>query len=237
MPAVKVNDINIYYEVYGEGEPIVLIGGLANDLTDYTRIPIITTLARKYRVIVFDNRGVGRSDKPDIPYSIEMMADDTAGLLKKLGIKDTNIVGVSMGGRIALDLAIRYPKIVKKLILVSTSARIIKSLRRLILFGVLSRIFGFNVFKSEHPQPRYAFMRQEKASSSYNCVKRLSEIAAPTIILQGKKDSLVPLKLAEELHHGITNSKFLLFDGGHAFLFFKPKEFTDAVFDFLKAGK
>ncbi len=115
MPVIKVNDINLYYEVYGKGEPIVLIGGLANDLTDYTRTPIVSTLAKKYQVIVFDNRGAGRSDKPDVSYSIEMMADDTADLLKKLGIKNANIVGVSMGGRIALDLTLRHPQLVRNL--------------------------------------------------------------------------------------------------------------------------
>lgn len=237
MPTVKVNDITMYYEIHGRGESVVLIGGLANEVTDYIRVGIVETLSKKYQVIVFDNRGVGRSDKPDIPYSIEMMADDTAGLLQKLGIKIAYIIGVSMGGRIALDLTLRYPKLVRKLILVSTAARITNSFKRMLLLGLASRIKGFGVYKSEYPQPRYAFMRQKKASSEYNCVDRLSEITAPTLILQGNKDSLVSRRLVEELHEGIKNSKLLLFDGGHAFLFFKPEVFTDAVFEFLKTGK
>jgi 3-oxoadipate enol-lactonase len=84
MPTVKVNNINIYYEIHGEGEPLVLTGGLSIDITALESV--IGTLAQNYRVIAFDNRGAGRTDKPDIPYSIAMMADDTVGLLKAIGV-------------------------------------------------------------------------------------------------------------------------------------------------------
>jgi pimeloyl-ACP methyl ester carboxylesterase len=237
MPTIKVKDIMMYYEIHGKGEPVVLIGGLANDVTDYTRTTIVATLAKKYKVIIFDNRGAGRSDKPDIQYSITMMADDAAGLLEKLEIKKAYLIGVSMGGRIALDLTIRYPQLVKKLILVSTAARVVNTFRRVILLGLLARISGFGIFKSPYQQPRYAFLRQKKASSSYNGIALLHKIRVPTLIMQGKKDSLVPLRLAEELHNGIRNSQLLLFEGGHAFFFFKPEQFTDAVFAFLQSGK
>ena len=95
MPTIKVDDINMYYEVYGEGEPVVFIAGLSMDITSSELI--IGSLSKKYRVLVFDNRGAGRTDKPDIPYTIEMMADDTAGLLKVLNITQAHIVGVSNG--------------------------------------------------------------------------------------------------------------------------------------------
>ena len=91
MPTVKVNDINMYYEISGDGEPLVLIAGLGTDLTIYE--PIIARLSKKYRVVAFDNRGVGRTDKPDIPYTI----DDTAGLLRATGIKQAHVLGVSIG--------------------------------------------------------------------------------------------------------------------------------------------
>lgn len=96
MPTVKVNDINMYYEIRGEGEPLVLIGGLATDITEFEGM--IRELSQNYRVIAFDNRGAGRTDKPDIPYSIEMMTDDTAGLLNALGIELAHILGISMEG-------------------------------------------------------------------------------------------------------------------------------------------
>src|ERR1035438_8304990 len=106
MPTIKVNDITMYYEIHGEGEPMVLIAGLNSDHALYRGI--IPQLAASHQVIVFDNRGVGQTDKPDIPYSIEMMADDTAGLLNALGIEQVHILGTSMGGRIAVALALKH---------------------------------------------------------------------------------------------------------------------------------
>ena len=126
MPTVRVNDIDMYYEIHGEGEPVVLIAGLNSDHTLYQKLGIIPRLAERYKVVAFDNRGVGQSGKPDIPYSIEMMADDTAGLLHALGIEQAHLLGTSMGGRIATALALRHPQQVKSLILVST---ILKSLK------------------------------------------------------------------------------------------------------------
>src|SRR5512146_1889888 len=109
MPTAKVNDITMYYEIQGEGEPLVLIAGLRLDIAEYNGID--SWLAQKYQVVAFDNRGAGRTDKPDIPYSIEMMADDIAGLLYALGVKQAHIIGISMGGRIALALALQHPEL------------------------------------------------------------------------------------------------------------------------------
>ena len=84
MPYIKVNDIQMYYEIHGDGEPLVLIVGLGTDISEWDGI--IHWLAQKYQVLAFDNRGAGRTDKPDTHYSIEMMANDTAGLMQTLGI-------------------------------------------------------------------------------------------------------------------------------------------------------
>jgi len=115
MPIAKVGDINIYYEIHGKGEPLVLIYGYAGDSGLWFRqIPI---LSKKYRVIAFDNRGVGRSDKPDIPYTMAMMAADISGLLDAVGIDAAHIFGISMGGMIAQHFALDYPQRVISLIL------------------------------------------------------------------------------------------------------------------------
>lgn len=231
MPLVQVNDIQIYYEIHGEGEPLVLIGGLANDITDYTdHTKIVFELAQHYKVIVFDNRGAGRTDKPDIPYSIAMMAGDTAGLMQAIGIQQAHIIGVSMGGRIALELALEHADMVKKLVLVSTAARTIRTWQRRLLLNIAPRI---PILKGKYPQPYYAFKRQSEASSSYNCMDRLSELHAPTLILHGKKDGTTPYSLAEETHNLIPGSTMITFNGGHLFLFFKQQEFVGAVLDFL----
>ncbi len=230
MPYVKVNDINMYYEIHGDGEPLVLIVGLGTDISEWDGI--IRWLAQKYKVVAFDNRGAGRTDKPDTSYSIEMMAHDTAELMQTLGIQLAHLLGISMGGRIALALALRYPTSVKKLVLVSTSARSIKNWRRY-FFGMLS---SAPIFRSKYPQPHYAFMRQRQASFVYNCTDQLHEIQIPTVILHGKKDKIVPYKLAEEMHAGIKGSKMLTFAGGHLFFFMKEREqFLDAIAEFVES--
>lgn len=119
MPEVKVNDIDIYYETRGEGEPLVLVMGLGGTLEWwFLQVP---ALSQYYRVVAFDNRGSGRSDKPDIPYTMEMMAKDTIGLMDALGIPSARIFGISMGGMIAQHIALLYPQRVKTLILGATT--------------------------------------------------------------------------------------------------------------------
>jgi 3-oxoadipate enol-lactonase len=116
---VKVSGLNMYYEVHGEGRPLVLISGLGNDLSSWAlQIP---DLAKRYRVISFDNRGSGHTDAPDQPYSIRMMAEDTAGLMDALGIEKAHVLGISMGGYIAEELAMAWPGRVTGLVLATTS--------------------------------------------------------------------------------------------------------------------
>jgi pimeloyl-ACP methyl ester carboxylesterase len=119
MPTAKVSDINIYYEVHGEGEALVLIMGYtANTAWWGWEVPVFS---QQYRVVAFDNRGSGQSDKPDVPYTMETMAGDLAGLLEAIGINAAHIFGVSMGGMIAQHFALRYPERVGSLILGCTT--------------------------------------------------------------------------------------------------------------------
>ena len=231
MPYITVNNLRMYYEIHGEGnegEPLVMILGLAIDVSEWEAMT--GWFAKKYRVLVFDNRGAGRTDKPDAPYSIEMMADDTAGLMQAVGFRQANVLGTSLGGRIALALALRHPELVKKLVLVSTSARMIPTWRRR-FYGLLS---GMPIFRSKYPQPRYAFTRQLAASTDFNCTDRLREIQVPTLILHGKNDKSAPYVLAEEMHAGIQGSKMLTFAGGHLFFLMRERQqFLDAVAAFV----
>lgn len=121
MPKAKVNGININYKVEGQGEPLVMIMGIATDLTAWrSQTP---AFKKHFRVVTFDNRGVGKSDKPAGAYSTKMMADDTIGLMDHLGIEKAQILGVSMGGMIAQELAINYPERISKLVLGCTFAQ------------------------------------------------------------------------------------------------------------------
>ena len=120
MPKAKVNGINLYYEVNGQGEPLVMIMGFAGSRAGW--IFQRRAFQKYFQVITFDNRGVGSSDKPCGPYSIRMMAEDTIGLMDHLGIEKAHILGVSMGGYIAQELAINHPERVRKLVLGCTYA-------------------------------------------------------------------------------------------------------------------
>ncbi len=233
MPLVTVNSIQMYYEIHGDGEPLVLIGGLANDASDYARMT--PELSQRYKVITFDNRGVGRSEKPDTPYTIEMMADDVAGLLAALGVERTHILGVSMGGRIAIALTLKHPKLAQSLILVSTFARRLPLTwrRRFMLDNPVMRVL--RAMGTKYPQPQYAFLRQLQASRDYDASDRLHEIRIPTLILHGRNDHTAPFALAEAMRDGIPGAQLIAFNGGHTFLFFQQKQFLDAVCAFLAA--
>jgi 3-oxoadipate enol-lactonase len=232
-PTARINDIDVYYEVHGEGEPLVLIAGLGSGASLFAKSTPLLSTGRK--VIVFDNRGVGRTDKPDIPYTIEMMADDTAGLMKALDVKRADVLGVSMGGRIAMDLAIRHPDMVRGLILVSTSARVTRETRSSfgLRFGELTKMITGSAAFGGSPQPYRAFIHQLEASSKFDCTDRLAGISAPTLILRGERDTLAPKDLVQEVHSGIKGSRLVEFKGGHIFFLWENKKFTGAVSEFL----
>jgi len=129
VPKVKVGDIQMYYEVKGEGYSLVMIMGGGGNL-DWWNPHMIEELSKNFKVITFDNRGTGRTDVSDKEFSIRLFADDTVGLMNALGISQANILGWSMGGFIAQELTLNYPEKVNKLILYSTSCGGSKSVPR-----------------------------------------------------------------------------------------------------------
>ncbi len=118
MPHQTVNGIKIYYEEKGTGEPLLLLNGLAFPMDLW--FAQIEELSKDFRVIAMDNRGIGLSDKPDDVYSMELMASDSVGLLRSLGIQKANVAGLSMGGFISQEIALSYPEMVNRLVLVAT---------------------------------------------------------------------------------------------------------------------
>lgn len=119
MPKAQANGIELYYEMHGEGKPLVLISGLGYPMWQWHKM--LPFLAEHFTVITFDNRGVGQSDQPAGPYTAQMLAADTVGLLDALNIEKAIVMGHSMGGFIAQAIALDFPQRVDKLVLCSTN--------------------------------------------------------------------------------------------------------------------
>jgi pimeloyl-ACP methyl ester carboxylesterase len=212
-----VNDIDLYYEVHGEGPVVLLIPGLGVDVNYFA--DIIRGLAASCRVVAFDPRGAGQSGKPDVPYSIDGMADDAVALLEFLGIDSATVVGCSMGGRTALSLALNHRDLVDRLVLVATSARVppVRPLtRRWLVMDVFSRL---PFPKSVDAQPRFAWERQRDASTGFDCTDRLGELDVPTLVVHGTGDHLVPFSLGREMAGHIRGARLVSVPGGHRALF------------------
>jgi 3-oxoadipate enol-lactonase len=261
IPQVKVGGLNIYYEVRGDGRPLLLICGLGNDLSSWSlQVP---DLARRYRVISFDNRGSGHTDAPDQPYSIRMMADDTAGLMDTLRIEKAHVLGVSMGGYIAEELAMSYPGRVTSLVLATTSVgpyllkiSLLQAWVRQALAGMtpmesfqIMLPFMFNDRCFEDPQvvemavgtiaghsstPPHILARQMTACAEHDARDRIGRITAPTLVLAGKEDPFVPFSLSQELADSIPGARLRVLEGGgHGFSAVTADRFNRAVLEFL----
>ena len=262
MPTVKVGDINIHYETHGSGDPLVLIPGYAADSTSFFRQ--IPGLAENYRVIAIDNRGTGLSDKPDSPYGMEMMARDTAGLVQSLGIRKAHFYGISMGGMIAQHLALCYPERTASLILACTNCggshrvraeqaandalldtkgtpeeRAMRLLPFLFSQEFISnkmdviQQFGLLYFKN-YPPP-HVFKRQEEAVRTHNAYDRLPEIGAPTLLIAGTEDKLVPPENSRILASRIRGAESIILEGvGHFMSLEAPEAVNKAIHAFLK---
>jgi pimeloyl-ACP methyl ester carboxylesterase len=263
MSKVKANGIDIYYEIHGQGEPLVLIMGLRRNLEWwYRQIP---ELSKHFKVLAFDNRGAGRSDKPEMDYSIRLFADDTAELMKALGIESAHVLGVSMGGYIAQELAINYPGMVKTLVLACTSgggnSAVLMTAQRKNKFianqglspdEILRKdmdIYFSDEFVRKNPkkieefieislryyQPPFAFLKQLEACERHAAADRLGRISAPVLILSGDDDPLVPSENSRILKKLIPHAELHFFPGGrHVFFIEHAEEFNERVIRFLQ---
>lgn len=268
MPLIQVGDIEMYYEVHGQGFPLVLIAGIGYHSGCW--FSVLPHFSRDFRVVVFDNRGVGRTDSPvgrlraapAMDYTVEMFADDTAGLLRTLGIAKAHVLGRSMGGAIAQQLAIRHPEMVEKLVLVATLSETspfgllvldvwqqvglragMDVLHKLLVMESLSpRFFGEHPEVvaellrrgDEHPQPAEAFARQAAAVARHNTTPLLHRIQAPTLILAGEKDIPTPVGASKLLASRIPNSRLRVVPrAGHGFMWEDPEGFCREVLTFL----
>lgn len=261
MPYVRSNGISLYYERCGRGRPVVLIGGLGSDgHLWYKQAP---RLAEHFQVITPDNRGAGRSDTPDEPYTLAMMAADLLGLVDALELPAVSLVGVSMGGFIAQEFALAYPDRVDRLILCSTSfgglrsapipdetIRILQSrtgdperdLRAFLTVQFatdytethMKEVDEYVAWRVAHPQPVYAYQRQFAAALVHITEDRLAGLRCPVLILHGAQDRVVPSDNARLLAARIPHAEVYLFrDTGHLLLWERAEEVNDRIIEFL----
>lgn len=238
MPIVKIGNIDMYYEVHGEGEPLVLVHGAGLETSSVG--PLIQMFAPKYKVVSIDNLGVGRTDKPDEPYSIEMMAEDTIGLLNAIGIKKAHFIGSSMGGRIAQAIAFERPEMVKGLILTSTAARVLPSMKQELEIALKTPELWEKMLKEsevlfmqKYPPTPESFYRQFVATVEFDGKNQLSKIKAPTLIINGTKDHTIPMVCTEELAREIPDSKLILVEGDHLFAAMNMELLVKPALEFL----
>lgn len=266
MPRAKLKDVSLYYEIYGQGKPLLLIAGLGSDVSSW--LSVVRQFSAYFKTIIFDNRSCGRSRAPRNKCTVSCMAKDVVGLLDFLKIEKAHILGHSMGGYIAQGLALKYPKRVDKLVLESTAS--VSSDRNNVLledfytqlkregvsqewikrwaFWLFSpKLFSDKAFidafvrngaKYPYAQKALCFKSQIEAIASFNSGKRLSAIKAKTLIVEGKNDILITPEEAMMLAKNIKGSIFKLLDGvAHCMHIENSKLFTGAVLEFLNYRK
>ncbi|HKV34459.1 MAG TPA: alpha/beta hydrolase [Pyrinomonadaceae bacterium] len=228
MPKVPIDGFQLYYESEGDGEPLVLIPGFASGRSLWSRQ--VGPLARHFRVISFDPRGVAQSDKPDGPQTISLLADDVAALLTLLGIESAHIAGVSFGGFVAQEFALRHPGRLRRLVLCCTS------------FGGPNHVVPAPEIMTEIMQPRAAgdvsedmYRVQLQAAVRFNTEDRLAEISSPTLIVSGDADAIVPVQNSYNLARQIPNAELRLVSGGSHTFFMEQQadEFNQVVTEWL----
>ncbi len=238
MPYAQINETKYYYEVQGDGPALLLIAGLASDSMSW--MPVYKKLSKRFKVIIFDNKSVGRTSTLDRQYSIKKMADETKLLLDFIDIKSAHILGHSMGGFIAQEIAISYPKKVNKLILASTSQKL--SQRNIELFETLLNckkqnlspetlckltffwLFSKEKFKNQifmdtitqfaidypYQQSIEEYEAQINACSNFDTVDRLTIIKNRTLLLAGEDDIMIHSKETYSLQDSIRHAELVL---------------------------
>jgi len=263
MEQIAIRDLKICCASVGNGYPIVLIHGLSANL-DWWDQEFVDALARKYSVLIFDNRGAGRTVTPaEGEFIGEMFADDTAALMDAKGIKCANILGVSMGGLIAQELALKYPEKVNNLVLgctfcggqhmIQASQEVMQILmdRSEGLDGLFDRLLKLmftkdyldanqNIVKNfkerylRAPISSVNFMRQLMSCGKSDTYERLPEIKNPTLIATGTDDILIPPQNSRMLTERIPGSKLIEYKGySHGFFSQARDAFIKDLLDFL----
>ncbi len=257
MPKLPVRDINLYYEVNGQGHPILFIHGLGSSTRDWElQVPFFS---KHYQVVTFDTRGHGKSDKPPGPYTISLFAADTVELIKGLGLTPPHVVGISLGGIIALQLAVSAPDLVRSLTIVNAGPefivrtikeRLLVLQRQLIVRLLGMRKMGEFLSKRLFPKPGQEKLRQlfierwaendpqayrdaMRAIVGWSVTDQLNTIQCPTLVIAADQD-YTPVTVKEAYVARIPQAELkVISDSRHATPVEQPEKFNETLMAFL----
>jgi pimeloyl-ACP methyl ester carboxylesterase len=261
MPHTETTDPRLYYEVHGDGEPLVLIMGLGVDQLGWALQ--LQSFSERFRTIAFDNRDVGRSDYVDDDYGVRDMAADTLALCDELGLESFHLLGMSMGGAIAQELALAAPERVRTLTLavswggagrygavrgqvlgdIALSSSFEQHIDSLLVL-TMSEAFHENaegigyvrdmMLQHPYPQAKEGFARQARASGRHEARDRVGGLSMPVHVIGAGHDVLLPLWKSRELAELIPDARLTVIeDGSHGASIERAEEFNRAVLDFL----
>lgn len=265
MTRLKVNDISMYYEIHGQGEPIIFVGGFSTDHTMWSEV--IDRFKDQYQVILLDNRGCGQTDVPSASFNIEQMAQDVVDLCSKLNIKQAHFVGNSMGGFIVQTLAYHHSNLIKSCVISNSGATIhppfqlyleaqlefIKANAPLntLVKAACSWIYSHHFFSqpgaieklikqeqgNPHPFTVRGYQGQYAALSSFNSTNWIKKIKVPTLVVSGAQDLVFDAASVKALADEISHSEYYCFsDCGHLPPIEYPEEFTRVVKEFFQSN-
>jgi len=263
MPNAKINGVNLYYQVEGEGEPVLFIMGTG--LTHALWSRQIDAFKHKYQCISYDNRGTGETDRTKDGHTVANYAEDAAGLLDHLKVSSAHVAGWSLGSCIGQEMAIHHPDKVRSLILIATWCRPYPFLRR--RFEVQTeiaklgnqRLLGeysvLHLFRADHldehddevlqfqrrslegpgRSPMETMIAHYRMDIEHDTAERLSQIKVPTLVLGGEDDALIRAPYQEEVHRRIAGSEInLIPKADHMALALIPDQVNRIALDFLE---
>ncbi|MGE5632461.1 MAG: alpha/beta fold hydrolase [Caulobacteraceae bacterium] len=262
MPFVEIMNKKMYYEAYGEGEPLVVLNGIMMSTASWNGF--IEVFSTRHKLVLVDLIDQGRSDKADGPYNQDMHVEMLKELFDKLGLGKVHLLGISYGGEVAQKFALKYQDLLYSLILADTTAytnKLMNDIEELWDFTA-SLNDGHIYFKSTMPyiyskefyekniewlkarEEAFAkanmtiwyegFRRAVRSASTLNVLDELYKITVSTLIVGSEYDIMTPMRYQEEIHKRIKDSRFLVIKGaGHASMYEKPYEFATAVLGFL----
>jgi proline-specific peptidase len=239
--------------MHGEGEPIIFSHGCMSDCSVWNSQ--IEFFSKKYKVITYDQRGHGISDKPKADYSIETLSNDLYCLIQELNLEKVILVGHSMGGMTALTFALNHLDKVSKLVLVGTSAKMsfsgriqLRNMLHIFSYESLARrMIDFQYYEPSEQVKEKALERAMKTPkfAAYECFTefmknydirdRIYEIKVPTLIIVGEKDTATPVEMSQDLNREIKGSKLQIIpDCNHMVMIDKPNELNEIIEEFIK---